>query len=313
MNGLSDNCELIEINAIYMALLGRPIDDHALMYYTEQSTKIISNDLIKSIKNSYEYKKREILQGDSWDSFNKFIRSSIFPKYELSDQYITKEKDIVILQSSDPVRYTRFLEVAGPYNYQVALSSGMSYSSYIGLKRGSQPYQAIFNRIFMLHELILSGYSGWAVYIDADGVLNKNYPLKTKLKEIEDQNKYLFVHPPHGPESEHFDWCSCNTAVFAIDLSRSLSKILVEAWVHFYNFHPELISDTISWTDTIHDQWSFNVILCAIDEFKSHIAYAPLENLLTVQFPRVNNDSDSSKEDIDIRIHKIKIFLESIS
>lgn len=60
---------------------------------------------------------------------------------------------------------------------------GLSYESYIGIKRGFYGCHATFNRMFMLTELLERNWSGWVLYMDADAYFyDLNFDLRDYLQ-----------------------------------------------------------------------------------------------------------------------------------
>ncbi len=75
---------------------------------------------------------------------------------------------ILFMQTADSREYRSMLEMTARVNIAYCTAHGMTYESYLGIKRGVAPWQATYNRIFMLNELLDRGFRGWAIFIDAD-------------------------------------------------------------------------------------------------------------------------------------------------
>src|SRR5258708_2102608 len=78
------------------------------------------------------------------------------------------DMDIVCLQTADPDIYYDLLYQTSKTVRLYCNRHGIRYESYIGIKRGYFAWHATFNRIFLIKELLDSGFRGWICYIDAD-------------------------------------------------------------------------------------------------------------------------------------------------
>jgi hypothetical protein len=76
--------------------------------------------------------------------------------------------DVVVIQTSDPVRYKPMLDITARACKRWSEVQKLHYAPFVGLKIGSRPWHAIFNRILLLAEIAQSDFAGWAVYLDAD-------------------------------------------------------------------------------------------------------------------------------------------------
>jgi SAM-dependent methyltransferase len=92
--------------------------------------------------------------------------------------------DIVVCQTADPFRYAPMLAVTAPNVIEYCRRHGLAYESFVGIKRGFWPWQASFNRVVMLKEMVERGFAGWAVYLDADAyVRDLDFDLPGYLRE----------------------------------------------------------------------------------------------------------------------------------
>lgn len=79
--------------------------------------------------------------------------------------------EIRFIQTSDPVKYRRIIDDTSRTVALYCYLHSYGYEKFVGLKKGVAPVHATFNRVFMLNELIDSGYAGWVAYIDADAYI----------------------------------------------------------------------------------------------------------------------------------------------
>ena len=87
------------------------------------------------------------------------------------------------MQTADSREYRAMLEMTAKVNLAYCAAQGMTYESYLGIKRGVAPWQATYNRIFMLNELLDRGFRGWAIFVDADAfVADFSFDLRGYLK-----------------------------------------------------------------------------------------------------------------------------------
>ena len=73
-----------------------------------------------------------------------------------------------MLQTADPLVYRGFLELTGRVNREYCTRQNIEYRAHLGILRGCHPWHATFNRIPLLRQLQAEGFSGWALYLDAD-------------------------------------------------------------------------------------------------------------------------------------------------
>ena len=93
---------------------------------------------------------------------------------------------VTMMQTADANRYAAMLAVTAPNVAEYCRRRGFVYESFVGLKRGHWAWQASFNRIAMLAEIVERGFQGWAIYLDADAyVRDMDFDLGRYLAERE--------------------------------------------------------------------------------------------------------------------------------
>ena len=75
---------------------------------------------------------------------------------------------IKLIQTADADCYKVMFDITSRASRQFCALQGIEFEPYIGVKRGYFPWHATFNRIGLLHDLLVAGYRGWAIYLDAD-------------------------------------------------------------------------------------------------------------------------------------------------
>jgi hypothetical protein len=99
------------------------------------------------------------------------------------------DRDIVLVQSADAVNYFSLLRTTARINREFCLKQDVDYTCHHGIIRGFHPWQACFNRIYLLHNLIELGFTGWYIHLDADAwVRNVSFDIRTYLAECADHS-----------------------------------------------------------------------------------------------------------------------------
>jgi hypothetical protein len=67
----------------------------------------------------------------------------------------------------------------------------IAYQAFVGVKRGFHSWQATYNRIPLLQELVDAGFAGWVLYLDADAyVADLDFDLRLYLADRHSMSKY---------------------------------------------------------------------------------------------------------------------------
>ena len=130
---------------------------------------------------------------------------------------------ITFVQTSDPFRYYPMLQETARTVRQYCLKNGFRYEQYVGVKRGHMLWQATFNRIYMLKEMLDRGVEGWVFYLDADSmIVDMTFDVVDYLAE---KGRYGGIFA--GYLSERYD---INAGGFAVNLSHPAGRALVEEY-----------------------------------------------------------------------------------
>lgn len=292
------------VELAYLFLLGREIESEAALLHHLQQERTIEQLLIDT-KNSEEYNVR----------FNK-VQHAI-------DYYITVQSqnndlqlgldekisdEIILLQTADALKYKDILQISKYCNQQYAKENDIRYQSFMGIKKGYHPHHAMFNRIYLLDEMVKNGYKGWVFYLDADGIIiDKNFKLKQKLSQLRHSRKHFWLHNVHTKEEGHYPWWNINSGAFAIDLASPIAQNAVRTWKGIYeNFYTHIhYKNAVAWNDIINDQDSLWKIL-NLFEIEAYVELEQFQNYFVYQALRNEHNNIASEQDMTNRISKLE-------
>lgn len=165
--------------------------------------------------------------------------------------------DIIVLQTADADHYAPMLAITAPNVREYCRRQGLGYESFVGIKRGFHPWQATFNRIPMLVELVERGFRGWALYLDADAwIQDLGFDLAAYLADKGDRAAIL---AESGVTTNSWD---VNAGVAMINLGHPLGRALVEQWAAGFAAHDdEVLRAGEIWFDHGNDQDLLHQIL----------------------------------------------------
>ena len=131
-----------------------------------------------------------------------------------------------VIQTSDDRRYLPMLQATEPLNRLYCQRHGFDFQPYVGMVRGCAPVHAAYNRIYLLHQRVLAGDTGWVLYMDADAwVRDMDF----------DVLGYLAQHPEHDFIAAEASalvpqvW-AINNGVFFINLGSVAGQRIVHTW-----------------------------------------------------------------------------------
>lgn len=158
--------------------------------------------------------------------------------------------DVVVMQTADPFRYAPMLAVTAPLQIEFCRRHGFRYESYVGIRRGPWTWQASFNRVEMLGDLLDGGFTGWAVYLDADAFIHDlDFDLPAYLAGHADRGAILATS---GVTGEPWD---VNSGVALVNFAHPQGRRLVEAWrAGFRAISDERLRRERRWIDDDNDQ-----------------------------------------------------------
>lgn len=167
------------------------------------------------------------------------------------------EGGVLFLQTADADRYAPMLAITATNVREYCRRHGHGYESFLGVKRGFHPWQATFNRIPMLADLVARGFTGWAVYLDADAYIQDlDFDLTAYLADKQDR---AAIFATSGVTGEHWD---VNAGVALINLGHPVGRALVERWAAAFAGHDDdLLRASEEWMGAGNDQDLLHKIL----------------------------------------------------
>jgi hypothetical protein len=163
---------------------------------------------------------------------------------------------VTFIQTADAFNYKPMLDITSKTVIEFCRRHGHAYESYVGVKRGFHPWQASFNRLFMLKDLMDSGHRGWIVHMDADAfIYDLNFDLNTYLADKGDRAGVL---TPIGMER----YWEINNGVMLVNLAHPIAQRVVEEWHRRYMaVSDETLLELSEWPGDINDQtFLFNIL-----------------------------------------------------
>lgn len=255
-----------------------------------------------------EITKRDYLKWNALQKLHNYTKNILYQMNITSYDKICS--DVIVMQTSDPVNYRPLLDLTGSNNYEFCKKYSIKYEQYVGLKMGFYPFQAMFNRVFMLNELLLSGFSGWVFYLDADAYFcNFEFDILGYLEVLRDRKKHFLLFREHGSQDRPLS-LSVNSGAFAFDLSSSEVHATIKSWHHLYSsIYNELdFFNANSWGAMINDQDSLRIILKTIPCIEDKVEF--YENgeygYIVDQVTRSQELSEDSLSHLNSRLVEIK-------
>jgi len=142
--------------------------------------------------------------------------------------------DLIVLQTADADRYAPMLAITAANVREYCRRHALGYESFVGIKRGFHPWQATFNRIPMLEELAARGFTGWALYLDADAYIQDlDFDIAAYLA---DKGDYAAILATSGVTGEPWD---VNAGVALVNLGHPLGRDLIAKWAAGFAGHSD--------------------------------------------------------------------------
>jgi len=165
--------------------------------------------------------------------------------------------DLIVLQTADPFRYAPMLATTAPTAIEHCRRHGFRYESFVGIRRGRWNWQATYNRIAMLKDLLDRGHDGWALYLDADAwVHDLDFDLPGYLA---DRAHHGAIFATAGVTDARWD---VNAGVAFINFGHPAGRALVERWWQdFQAISDKRLADAREWLDDDNDQDLLHKIL----------------------------------------------------
>lgn len=140
---------------------------------------------------------------------------------------------VLFLQTCDGVRMKPMLDIAEPVHRAYCARHGYEYMRWDGIKHGSEPYMATYNRIPLLMDLFLSRKDiEWVFFVDADAlVVDGSKP----LDEFLDAN-YAMV-ACRGASDADWNTFDVNIGVALYHMKHPKTKALLCTYQNLFQQH----------------------------------------------------------------------------
>ncbi|WP_162140507.1 DUF4214 domain-containing protein [Sphingomonas sp. PR090111-T3T-6A] len=157
---------------------------------------------------------------------------------------------ITFIQSADAFNYKPMLDTTSKTVIEFCRRHGHKYENYVGVKRGFYPWQASFNRLFMLKDLLDAGYCGWVVHMDADAFVHDlDFDLAAYLASKGDVAGIL---TPMGDDCQPWE---INNGVALFNLSHPIGRRIIEEWhARYMAVSDDTLRQLTEWPGDINDQ-----------------------------------------------------------
>lgn len=187
--------------------------------------------------------------------------------------------DIVLVQSADAVDYFSLLRSTSRINQMFCTRQGLDYTCHYGVIYGVHPWQACYNRIFLLSNLIGLGFTGWYIHLDADAwVHDVGFDIRGHLAARGETSMIFADSLIRGR------W-DVNDGIFLANCAHPDTREIVQAWRRGAEaLDVALLRATPAWADNRQpdDQDLLHDVLRAEDaRLTRHLGYAPIQFMNT--------------------------------
>lgn len=132
---------------------------------------------------------------------------------------------IILAQTAAGPAYEAMLAATAPLHGAYCDLNRVEFLSTAGVRRGFHLWQACYNRIEILHDLLEAGFDGWFFYLDADAVIcQPGFGLRRYLGKRTD---YALIAAPGRLDGEHWD---INDGIFFLNLDHPLGREIAQRW-----------------------------------------------------------------------------------
>jgi hypothetical protein len=136
--------------------------------------------------------------------------------------------ELTIIQTCDAVRFPPVLAATGRTVELYCKLHSYRYLRYVGLKRGSAPVHATYNRVYLLQELFEQGYRGWALYVDSDAFV-RDFTFDCTRYLYENQ-RYSFI-AADAIETATQPWM-INAGIYFLNLGSNVGQAILHLYHH---------------------------------------------------------------------------------
>ena len=136
---------------------------------------------------------------------------------------LPSSRSILFYQTASGQMYEQMLKATEKLHRAYCAANGLDYVTFIGIRRGYHPWQATFNRIEMVGDLLDAGFRGWFVYVDADAVVvQTSFDLRRYLGKREN---YALIAASAGDEV----W-QVNAGIFFLNFDHACGREIAARW-----------------------------------------------------------------------------------
>lgn len=169
---------------------------------------------------------------------------------------------VTILQTCDGTHYKPLLDISEQVCQTYAKKHGYLYRRCDGIFRGTKPWHAQFNRIYLLQQALTTGIIDWVLYMDADTLF---VDLSKPLDEFLD-SRYAVIGCRGGQDDPHAHW-DVNSGVLFFNMRHPAMQAILAGWQRQYENVPlekldQETPDKFYGFDHINDQYMLQVMLC---------------------------------------------------
>jgi hypothetical protein len=151
----------------------------------------------------------------------------------------------LVNQTSDPTVYEPILRATSRVNRLYSTLHGYRYSAFLGIKKGTAPVHAAFNRVFLMSELKAAGYTGWYCHLDADAFFGQlNYDLTAYLAS---NSHHGFIATRASADSRKW---AINNGVYFLNMGHPIGRRIVD----LYQMYVDQLVPEEYWSQP-HAEW----------------------------------------------------------
>jgi hypothetical protein len=133
--------------------------------------------------------------------------------------------DMILYQTADADRFFPMISATMQCNRAFCLRRQVTMEVFIGIRRGFHPWQATYNRLGLLADLLARDYAGWLIYLDADAfVPSPRMDINGFLKQ---HAASAMIHPRGGGKGP---W-DVNGGVFLWNFARPETREVARRWI----------------------------------------------------------------------------------
>ncbi|WP_442680575.1 hypothetical protein ACSBM8_05100 [Sphingomonas sp. ASY06-1R] len=131
--------------------------------------------------------------------------------------------DILFYQTAAGSIYEQMVRATETLHRRYCAVNGLDYHTEFGVRRGRFPWQATFNRVEMLGDLLTANFRGWFVYLDADAVIHQlGFDLRRYLGK---RKRCAMIAAPGGAER----W-NVNAGILFLNFDDPVGREIAVRW-----------------------------------------------------------------------------------